>query len=150
MQITGYRIAQLGGLLMIAGGVIDMSFRELLPHHAAMLAPDAGSIPPEAAGLVLALLRALGGALAAAGLAVLVLLRFGRSTGSRIAYGAAGLVALLAEGSNTLGLLRTGSPVFIAPLVFMVLVVGGCALCLAATRPATDRAGSLAGPANGR
>lgn len=136
MHTTGYRMAQIGGLLMIAGGVFDMSLRDVLPHHAAMLTPSAGPVPAEAAGLVLALLRALGGALAAAGLAVLVLLRFGRLTKSRLAYAAAGATALFAEGSNALGILSTGSPVFVAPLVFMLLVVAGCALCLRSLRPA--------------
>ncbi len=128
-RAAGHRVAQLGAVLMIAGGVFDMSLGELLPHHAAVLAAGYGAVPPEAAGLILALLRALGGALAAVGIAVLILLRFGSRTGSRLAYAGAALTAVIAEGPNVLGILSTGSPLFVAPLAFMLLVVAGSALC---------------------
>lgn len=132
MQRIGYRMAQLGGLLMVAGGLLDLSIREMLPHHAALLAPDTGAVPAGSAALVLALLRALGGALVAAGVAVLTLLWFARRTGIRAGYIGAAAVALLAEGPNTLGIRETGSPLFVAPLAFLLLVVIGCAICLMA------------------
>jgi hypothetical protein len=118
------RVAQLGGALMMLGGAGDIAVRTVLPNHRELLAA-AATVPATAEHLVLALLHALGGALVACGLAVILLLREAhRSERTELALWAA-LVALLAEGMNAMGMYRTGSPLFPFPLTFLLLVVGG-------------------------
>lgn len=130
MHSAGYRIAQLGGVLIVVGGLFDISLREPLPHHEAILAAGSGAAGQEPAALVLALLRALGAALVATGLAILVILWFSRRTRSVFGYAAAATVALLAEGLNAWGIFKTGSAMYLAPLIFMATVVTGAALCI--------------------
>jgi hypothetical protein len=142
MRSAGYRIAQAGAVLMILGGIVDLSVRELLPHHVAALGSMTGSVPGEAERLVLALLRALGSALVAAGFAVLILLHAGREGGKRLPFVAAAVVAVLAEGPNAWGILSTGSALFWAPLSFMLLVVGGALACAFQHRPSIPDRGA--------
>lgn len=130
MKSTGCRVAQLGGALMIAGGAVDLGVRELLPHHRALLSAATGAAADEAASLVLALLHALGGALVAAGIAVLILLHYGWKNRDRLLFAAAGLVAVVAEGPNAWGILSTGSLLFLAPVSFVLLVVTGSVACI--------------------
>jgi hypothetical protein len=126
---VGLRIAQAGGGLMMLGGAADLMIRSLLPSHAAFLGYLPNEIPPRTEALALALLHALGSALIASGLAVLALLRQARVSGRRAPALTAAAVALLAEGMNAFQIYRTGSPIFAGPLVFVVLVLSGVALC---------------------
>jgi hypothetical protein len=125
----GLRIAQLGGGLMMLGGAGDLMIRRLLPSHASFLGFLPNEIPPRTEALALALLHALGSALIASGLAVLVLLGQSRVSGRRAPALGAAAVALLAEGMNAFQIYRTGSLVFIGPLVFVALVLVGVLMC---------------------
>jgi hypothetical protein len=126
----GLRLAQLGGVLMMVGGAGDMTIRRLLPGHIAFLGVSPDHVPATTEGLVLSLLHALGASLVASGLAVLVLVQQARLSGHRLPLFTAAGVAVLAEGVNAAGIYRIGSPLFVAPLSFMLLVLLGVALCL--------------------
>lgn len=113
---------------MILGGAADLTIRQLLPGHREFLGFLADPVPPATEMLVLALLHALGAALIAVGLAVLVLLREAQNSGrSGPTFAAAGIV-VLAEGANAAGMYSIGSPLFVAPLIFILLVLVGVAL----------------------
>jgi hypothetical protein len=130
---TGYRLAQLGALLHILGGLGDQSIRALLPAHIAIVGANAAA-EPGVGRLVLALLHVLGSSLAAAGLALLILLHFWRRERSpRLALGIVA-VALLAEGVNGAGLLSLGEWIGLVPLSFAVMVVVGVVVAGAARR----------------
>jgi hypothetical protein len=125
----GLTLARLGGAGMVLGGVADISIRSLLPGHRDFLGLAPGDAAPATESLVLALLHALGAALVASGVAVLVLLHLAHATGRRLPALAAAAVAILAEGTNTMGLRLVGSPLFYAPLTFLLLVAAGVATC---------------------
>jgi hypothetical protein len=127
---AGHGLALLGGVLMMLGGIADLSIRNLLPSHLAFLGMTSADVPAATETMLLALLHALGSALVASGLAVLVLLRQAWITGHRLPALAAVAVAVLAEGTNAFGLYLVGSALFVAPLGLLLLVSVGVVLCL--------------------
>jgi hypothetical protein len=139
-------MAELGGALMVLGGVGDLLISRLLPSHVGFLGIAAHEVPVAVEKLTLAVLHALGAALIAAGIGVLALLREARLNGRRPPLIAAGVVALVAEGMNAFQIYRTGSPVFIGPLVAVLLVVGGVVVCLAPRRGLSGDTGTVACP----
>jgi hypothetical protein len=125
-----YRLAQLGASLAALGGAFDALVPKLLPHHEAYLGVSAGGAPAATSSLLLLLLHTLGVSLVAVGVGALALLADWRRSGARSsALTAAGMV-VLAEGMNAWAIRRVGSPLFIGPLVCMVLVAGGVAMSL--------------------
>lgn len=135
-------MAQLGGALMMLGGVGDLVVRRLLPSHASFLGLAPNEIPVRTEALALALLHALGAALIAAGLSVLVLLSQARTSGRRSPAVAAVAVALLSEGMNGYQIHRTGSPIFVVPLGFLLLVLVGVVVCLVPRWEPHERGGA--------
>jgi hypothetical protein len=114
---------------MAAGGIGDQFVGRYLPAHEAFLGVRRGDLPAASEALFLAVLHALGGALVASGLACGVLLYLMRSTGRRWVGAAVATVAVLADGGNALQMWRVHSPFFVAPLTFVLLVLGGLLAC---------------------
>ncbi|MDB4972538.1 MAG: hypothetical protein JWN48_879 [Myxococcaceae bacterium] len=135
---VGLVIAQVGGAAMIAGGVGDQLVRDLLPAHLALLGASGGSVSPQAASLVLALLHTVGYALIATGIATIALLRQLRSTGKPKFAVQAAVVALLAEGANAFHMHRLGIGLYVVPLGILVLVVAGTLLYVASPPARVD------------
>ncbi|MEO6524996.1 MAG: hypothetical protein ABIP93_00060 [Gemmatimonadaceae bacterium] len=124
----GYRLAQVGAAAAALGGLVDALVPRLLPHHEAFLGVAAGAAPPATVTLVLLLLHTLGIALLAMGLGALALLAAWRAGAARWAALSSVLVVVLAEGMNAWAIGKVGSPIFIGPLVCVILVVVGVAL----------------------
>jgi hypothetical protein len=125
----GVAVAQLGAVAMILGGVGDQLVRDLLPAHLALLGSPGGSVSPQVASVVLALLHTVGCALIASGIAILILLRQLRLSGDPRFAIAAGLVVLLAEGANAFHMHQLGLGLFVVPLTILLLVAAGLLLC---------------------
>jgi hypothetical protein len=123
----GYRLAQLGAAAAALGGLVDALVPRLLPHHEEFMGIAAGQAPPATAALVLLLLHALGVALLATGLGALALLAAWRAGGSRMTALSAAVIVVLAEGMNAWAIGRVGSPLFIGPLVCVILLIVGVA-----------------------
>ena len=106
----------------------------LLRHHEVYLGVPPDGAAPATSSLVLLLLHTLGVALVAVGIGALALLADWRRSGARArALAAAGMV-VLAEGMNAWAIRRVGSPLFLGPLVCLVLVAGGVAVVLLDSR----------------
>jgi hypothetical protein len=100
-----------------------------LPSHEAFLGVRRGELPAVSEALFLAVLHALGMSLAASGVACSVLLYLMRSTGRRWLGAVVAAIAVLSDGGNALQMARVRSPVFFAPLAFVLLVLGGLVVC---------------------
>jgi hypothetical protein len=129
-SMIGYRLAQLGSLATALGGAFDALVSKLLPHHEAYLGVAPDEATAATSSLILLLLHTLGVALVAVGIGALVLLADWRRSGARSSAIAAVGIVLLAEGMNAWAIRRVGSPLFVGPLVCVVLVVGGVALAI--------------------
>jgi hypothetical protein len=130
--VIGYRLAQLGAAGAALGGLVDAFVPRLLPHHELFLGVAPSHATPATATLVLLLLHTLGVALVAMGVGALALLAAWRQSGIRWTALTAAVVVLLAEGMNAWAIRQVGSPLFIGPLVCVMLVVVGVALALRA------------------
>jgi hypothetical protein len=93
-----------------------------------------GAAPAAVEQLFLAVLHALGARLMAVGLGAFVLLRTMGRTGQRSHGAVAAVMALLGDGVNAYEIHRTGSMVFVAPLLSVLLVVGGVILYAVSTK----------------
>jgi hypothetical protein len=123
----GYRLAQLGAAAAALGGLVDALVPRLLPHHETFLGVAAGQAPAATSALLLLLLHTLGVALLAMGLGSLALLAAWRGGASRWAAMSAALVVVLAEGMNAWAIAQVGSPIFIGPIICVILLVIGVA-----------------------
>jgi hypothetical protein len=123
----GYRLAQLGAAAAALGGLVDTLVPRLLPHHEAFMGVAAGQAPEATATLVLLLLHTLGVALLATGLGALALLAAWRGGGSRMTAISAAIVVVMAEGVNAWAIRQVGSPLFLGPLVCVILLIVGVA-----------------------
>jgi hypothetical protein len=123
----GYRLAQLGAAAAALGGLVDALVPRLLPHHETFLGVAAGQAPAATSALLLLLLHTLGVALLATGLGSLALLAAWRGGASRWAAMSAALVVVLAEGMNAWAIAQVGSPIFIGPIICVILLVIGVA-----------------------
>lgn len=127
---VGYRLAQVGAVLVALGGIGDQFIRRLLPAHEAFLGMVSTDVPHHVLMLLLALIHALGANFIAVGLAALVLLHLMYTTGKRWLGGVVMLVILLSEGVNAIQMYRVDSPYFILPLAYVVIVCVGLSLYL--------------------
>jgi hypothetical protein len=122
MPTIGQAVLEGAGSLIALGGLYDVLMRRLPSNLTAMCGGDARSTK-----LVRELLRALGGALVAIGIAVVILASgFDRESRERTTM----LILILvlpSEGMNTLGMLRVGSP-FYVPLLLILLALAGLAI----------------------
>jgi len=125
----GYYVAQSGAVLIAAGGVGDQFVDRYLPAHESFLGVRRGDLPASSEALFVAVLHGLGASLVAAGLACSVLLYLMRSTGRRWVGGVVAAIALLSDGVNAVLMWRVQSPFFVAPLAWVVFVVGGLLVC---------------------
>jgi hypothetical protein len=124
---VGYRLAQLGAVAAALGGLVDAFVPRLLPHHEAFMGVAAGQAAPATEALVLLLLHTLGVALLATGIGALALLGAWRGGASRWTALSAAIVVVLAEGMNAWAIGQVGSPLFIGPIVCVILLVIGVA-----------------------
>ncbi len=109
--------------LIILGGLYDI-FTPAVPSHELEFAQRGGLPGQGALALSRELLRALGGALLAVGLAVAALINVPFRKGEGWAAWTIGCVVCVAEGINTVGMARVGGP-FWAPLAFILLALVG-------------------------
>lgn len=131
---VGLLLARVGSALMALGGLADLTIRELLPNHREWLGFATTAVPEATETLVLALLHALGAALAAGGVAAFALLGVAHREGRTVPAVLAVFVVALGEGMNSVGMYRTGSPYFVVPLASLLLVVTGATLYLSVPR----------------
>ena len=123
----GYRLAQLGAVAAALGGLVDALVPKLLPHHEAFMGVASGESPEATAALVLLLLHTLGVALLATGIGALALLAAWRGGGSRTTAVSAAVIVVLAEGMNAWAIGQVGSPLFLGPIVCVILLIVGVA-----------------------
>lgn len=142
---VGLRLAQLGALLHVVGGTIDLSMTALQPFHEAFLEVGPGGAPAPVAALILALLHALGAALVAAGATMWMLLAHHRRGGARWAALVTLLLALGAEGMVGVQMLALGLGFGAIPAAIAGLVIVGVALMLL-PRPGFAAPTSIARP----
>ena len=132
---TSLILLNTSAVLVIIGGGYD-AFVPSLPAHVVEfigVSADAGS----SGAVVMAreLLRALGGALMAAGLCAVILINSAFRRGEPWAGWAIGLLLIGSEALNAVGMARVGAP-FWAPLAFMSLAAAGLGLALLPAAPA--------------
>jgi hypothetical protein len=133
-QKVGLAFAQIGCAFVALGGLGDQTVQKLMPPHEAFLGVAPGTAPPAVEQLFLALLHALGSSLIAVGLGAFVLVRTMASTGSRWLGAIVVAMVILGDGVNAYEIHRTGSKVFLAPLFFVILTIGGIVLYLLGPR----------------
>ena len=121
---AGLLLLNVAAALIVVGGLYDI-FTPTMPAHELEFIRRAGADPSSGA-VVLSreLLRALGGALTAIGLATLVLVNVPFRRGERWAGWTIATVVVVAEGVNAVGMARVGGP-FWAPIAFIGLVLAG-------------------------
>jgi hypothetical protein len=127
-QRWGLVAAQCGAVLIGLGGLGDQGVRKLTPTHDEFLGVAPGAAPTAVEQLFLAVLHALGSSLMAVGLGAFVLVRTMGRTGQRSLGWVAVLMAILGDGVNAYAIYWTGSPVFVAPLTAVVVLVAGVML----------------------
>jgi hypothetical protein len=128
MQFAARILLEIAATLITLGGLYDL-FVPRLPLNLALICGD----NRQAYRLVRELLRALGGALTAIGIAVFVLVAL---PGPPLPPATLLLVLLLvvpAEGTNALAMRRVGSPFYI-PLAFIALTLLGVYLAWPAVK----------------
>jgi hypothetical protein len=128
MQFAARILLEISAALITLGGLYDL-FVPRLPLNLALICGD----NQQASRLVRELLRALGGALTAIGLAVFVLVAFPGPTLPPATLALVLLLVLPAEGVNALAMRRVGSPFYI-PLGFIALTLLGVFLAWPANR----------------
>ena len=122
MLIAARILLETAATLIAAGGVFDLLVPRLPPNLSALC----GENEP-ARKLARELLRALGGALVAVGIAMFTLVA---TSGAHVQAGTLVLILILvlpAEGINAFCMYRVGSPFYI-PLTFVLLTVAGVGL----------------------
>ena len=110
---------------MVLGGIGDLLVVSPPDAWSVLLGEPAGSLSPPVARLLIALLHALGSALAASGIAALFLINGPLRRGERWAGLAIALVVVLSDGANGLQIYLLGIFYFWVPLTFVALVLLG-------------------------
>jgi len=120
-------LLNVSALLVVAGGLYDV-LTPSVPSHELEFLRSMGE-PPGPASLTLfrELLRALGGALIGVGVSLLALINLPFRSGERWAAWTVGLVIVVSEGINAIGMAKIGGP-FWAPLTFVTLALLGLGL----------------------
>ncbi len=120
-------LLNVSALLVGAGGLYDV-LTPSVPSHELEYLRSLGEQPgPAAVMLFRELLRALGGALIGVGVSLLALVNLPLRRGERWAAWTIGLVIVVSEGINAIGMARIGGP-FWAPLTFVTLALLGLGL----------------------
>lgn len=115
--------------LVLLGGIGDLFITELLDVQRAFLSGGgAHPVSPPAARGFLEVLHAMAGGLIGVGSAGLLLVHFGLRRGHRWAGLALGLSIGFAEGANTVGMLRLGSPFWMVTATYLGLLATGLSL----------------------
>jgi hypothetical protein len=122
MHTAARAVLVIAGLLIAMGGLYDLFTPRLPPNLLAIC-----GVNHRAQSLVRELLRALGGALTAIGLSVCFIVLTASPIPTQPQLGLILLLVLPAEGVNTLGMYRVGSP-WRLPLAFALLTLVGVAL----------------------
>lgn len=116
--------------LVLLGGIGDLFITEPLDAQRAFLSDDGmHPVSPPAERGFLEVLHAMAGGLVGVGASGLLLVHLGLRRGHRWAGLALALSVGCAEGANTMGMLRLGSPFWVVTATYLaLLVVGlGCA-----------------------
>ena len=121
-------VLNVGAVLLTLGGLYDLLTVSIPELWSGVLGQSATNLPPQVARLLLALLRALGGALVAIGLGTLVLINGPFRRGDRWAAVAIVLLVVVAEANNAIQMWTTGATYYWVTLVYVVLVLAGVAL----------------------
>ena len=141
---TSLILLNTSALLVIAGGSYDVLVPSLPAHVVEFIGTGSDVAPSGAAVMTRELLRALGGALMAAGLSALLLINFSFRRGEPWTAWTIGLLLIGSEALNAVGMARVGAP-FWAPLAFMSLAAAGLGLAFLPSelgqggRPLADR-----------
>lgn len=121
-------------ILIAFGGVSDLFFSDLMPVQEAFLSGHgAYAISPSARTSFLEILHALGGGLAGIGFASVFLVHFGIRRGHRWAAVALAGMIVGAEGANTIGMFRLGSPFYMVTASYLALLFAGIGLAFLPT-----------------
>ncbi len=126
-RTIGLILLNLTAGLIVVGGLYDLSLSQLPEHLSTFLGNAVGESDALTERLVLALLDALGGSLAAVGLAALVLINGPLRRRERWAGVTVLMMVGLAEGANAWGMWTVAAPWW-APLTFIGLTAVGIAL----------------------
>ncbi|MGE0327474.1 MAG: hypothetical protein AB7K71_41780 [Polyangiaceae bacterium] len=137
----GLRLIQLSAALHVLGGVNDLLMQRLQPFHEAFLGYSSGAVPSASAGLVLALLHALGAALIGGGVTMWWLAGLMRREARRDVLWLVAVLSLCLEGSVGARMLQLGLVFGYIPLGICLMALLGVA-CVAATPPAAPATAS--------
>lgn len=129
MPIVARILLETAATLIAAGGIFDLLVPRLPPNLSALC----GENEP-ARKLARELLRALGGALVAVGIAMFTLVATSGAHVQAVTLVLILILVLPAEGINAFCMYRVGSPFYI-PLAFVMLTVAGVGLAWLRTRP---------------
>jgi hypothetical protein len=127
-----------GAALIVAGGLFDVLLPSPPAHWSRALGHPVAELTPGTAVLLMALVHALGAALAGGGIAALYLIHGPLRRGDRWAAPVLALLATLTEGVNGGLMLYLGEAMGWGPITFASLVLGGLALWTATGRAAPD------------
>ena len=126
-RAIGLILLNLSAALIVVGGLYDLFLSQLPEHLTTYLGNVVGEANALTERLALALLHALGGSLAAVGLAALVLINGPLRRQERWASVTVLMMVGLAEGANAWGMWTVAAPWW-APLTFIGLATLGIAL----------------------
>ena len=127
-------ICNLAATLVIGGALYDLLVPVPPPNHARYIGEISAQSKQRVAELDLAMLRSLGGALLAIGVASLILINGPLRRGDRSARMVILILIAVAEANNAYRMYPFGSPWY-APLSFVVLMVVGVFLAGARDKP---------------
>jgi hypothetical protein len=122
MPIAARILLETAAALIAAGGAFDLLVPRLPRNLSAMCGEN-----EQARKLARELLRALGGALVAIGVAMFMLVATSGAQGQPVTLVLILILVLPAEGINAFCMYRVGSPFYI-PLTFVLLTVAGVGL----------------------
>lgn len=120
--------------LVLLGGLGDLAITELLDAQRAFLSGGGvHPVSPPAARAFLETLHAMAGGLVGVGAAGLMLTHFGIRAGHRWAAVALVVAIVCAEGANTIGMYRLGSPFYLVTAAYVALILLATGIAFAPT-----------------
>jgi hypothetical protein len=141
----GFRMAQVGVVLIAIGGAGNLTIRRILPKHMFNLDLPRDGLPRPVEDVLLSGVHAAGAGLLAAAIACFYLLRLMRETNQRWIAAVVAVVILLSDGVHAMQLHEMQHPASAIAFGLMLLVLVGLGLCNVARggyAPATPAAES--------
>jgi hypothetical protein len=129
----------LAGLLLIGFGVVYLFRHEFMPYHSVAVGLPWADVPPNFQILILALMKAVGGATIGVALALYIVLLVPFREGARWALWAAPTLGLVESAAafypmSYVALHTTASPPLWAPAIGVLLIVVALVLSLSASK----------------